>query len=104
MNAEVRPQQEVAGRILHILSIYPKISPSMLQIALNLPARVWQPVLNNMLEKKHVHRSHVVAETPAGRTHTHTILALGEEAPEEMTRRAVAMAGEQLQDGTGATI
>jgi hypothetical protein len=63
-------------RILHTLSIYPKISPSMLQIGIgtSVTATLWKPVLEDLIEEGLIIRSHMVAETPTGRMQSYVIL------------------------------
>jgi len=66
---------DVQDRILHVLTIYPKISPSMLQIALNMPIRVWHPILERLIATGQVSRSSHVCLTPAGRHQSYTVLS-----------------------------
>jgi len=65
---------DVRERILHVFSIYPKISPSMLQISLNLPAKDWRPVLEELITEDQVTRQSLVHLTPTGRNQSYTIL------------------------------
>lgn len=67
---------EIQDKILHILSVYPQISPSMLQISLNLPASSWKPALEHLIKDEKVVRMVVVMNTPTGRLQSHTILHL----------------------------
>jgi hypothetical protein len=69
-------KSELAAKICHVLSVYPQISPSMLQIALNIPANSWRPVLEELIAQGSVKRRHEVAPTPTGRHQTYTILSL----------------------------
>ena len=64
----------VRGKILHVLSIYPKISPSMLQISLNIKAAVWRPVMEALIEEGLIKRSTIVSPTPAGRHQSYVVL------------------------------
>jgi len=66
---------DVRERILHVLSIYPKVSPSMLQIALNMPIKIWHPVLEALISDGHVSRASIVSPTPSGRHQSYTILS-----------------------------
>lgn len=66
----------IAERILHTLSIYPKLSPSMLQISLNMPARKWKPVLEELIRQHKINRSVTVSITTTGRNQAYTILEL----------------------------
>lgn len=67
---------EITQKILHTLSIYPKISPSMLQISLNLAASKWKPILEHLIQIHKIKRSVIVAPTPTGRHQSHTVLEL----------------------------
>jgi hypothetical protein len=70
--------QEVKERILHILSVYPQISQSMLQISLGMPVASWKPVLEHLIKGGEVLRDTVVINAPSGRMQTHTIIRLTE--------------------------
>lgn len=68
--------QDLADKICHVLSVYPQISPSMLQIALNVSAPTWKPILEDLIDTGKVERKHTVSPTPTGRHQTYTILSL----------------------------
>jgi len=70
----------IRQRILHTLGIYPRLSPSMLQIGIGtgFPPALWHPVLERMVETGEVERSQTQATNPVSkRDQTYTILALG---------------------------
>lgn len=71
---------DIRERILFTLSIYPKVSPTMLQVALGTSTRpaVWHPVLNQLIEDGLVDRTQVRPPTPApsGRDQVYTIIQL----------------------------
>lgn len=69
-------EKEVRDKILHILSVYPQVSPSMLQISLALPAAAWKPALEHLIKDNEVMRMVAVMNTPNGRIQSHTILHL----------------------------
>lgn len=73
-------EQRIEYRIKHILTIYPCISPSMLQIGLGsgIPADLWKPVLDKLVERGVVQKTFVAAVTPNGRQQTVTVLKLSE--------------------------
>jgi hypothetical protein len=106
MTTEASEREGIAVRILHILSIYPKVSPSMLQITLNTPAPIWRPALEELVAEERVTRSMIVAGAPSGRHHSYTILTLGPNAgvrPVEVD--GVARVTEGLNDhGSRATV
>lgn len=66
----------IAQKILHLLTHYPRISPSMMQIGIgsSLPANIWRPVLNKLLEKRIIMQDLIVDMSSTGRQQTHTIL------------------------------
>lgn len=72
----VDEEQEVKERILHILSVYPQISQSMLQISLGVPVASYKPVLEHLIKGGKVLRDTVVINSPTGRMQTHTIIRL----------------------------
>ena len=71
----------VESRILHILSVYPRISPSMLQISLSMPAGRWKPVFKRLLEEGKIKQTTVMAETQSGQMRPHPVVSLAP-APE----------------------
>ena len=64
------------GKLRHILTIYPKLSHSMIQVAMGIPAREWRPVLQMMIAEGEVVSTTIELETPAGRNQQYTIIAL----------------------------
>lgn len=71
-------QDEIAAQIRHVLSIYPTLSPSMLQIGIgpHVPPQTWRPILSELIEAGVVKRDEVVAQTPSGRHRSYTRLSL----------------------------
>ncbi len=70
--------EDIATKILHILSIYPVISPTMLQGGLGpymKPAQ-WRPVLASLIEDDKVIESSESMMTPNDRYNTYTKLSL----------------------------
>lgn len=65
---------QILERIRHVFFLYPKISPSMLQISLNLPAAQWRPVLEYLIGICEIRRDTLIKVTPSGRSQTYTIL------------------------------
>lgn len=69
---------EVEARIIHLLRIYPVISPTMLQAGLGpytKPA-VWRPVLKRLVDDGKVLETQESIITPADRYNTYTKLTL----------------------------
>lgn len=71
-------EESITSRILHILGIYPKISPSMMQIGIgsSLSPPIWKPILRKLIEQKVIQEDVIVSITPSGRHQTYTILSL----------------------------
>lgn len=72
--------KDVRERILHLLKVYPYISRSMIQVGLSpaLPPKLWDPVLQQLVNEKAVQHVETQAQTPAGRTLTKGIYYLPE--------------------------
>ena len=70
--------EDIATKILHLLSIYPIISPTMLQGALGPQMRPahWRPVLETLIEDKRVIESQKSMLTPTERYNTYSRLSL----------------------------
>ncbi len=68
----------ISQKIEHVLSIYPHLSPSMLQTGIGtaIPPAIWRPVLQRLISEGIVIESEEVRETPTGRHHLYTILSL----------------------------
>lgn len=70
--------EAIAQKIVHVLHIYPRLSPSMLQIGVGtgLKPSVWKPVLEQMISDGHVTRRFIQAETPSDRVQSYCIIEL----------------------------
>lgn len=70
--------KELSARILHILGIYPKISNSMLQVALgtSISPSEWKPILESLKQQGVVQEVVVSSTTPAGRFQTYRVISL----------------------------
>lgn len=71
----------IVQRIQHVLQYFPKLSHSMLQIGLgpSLAAKVWRPILDEMIIEGEVVVETVTTTTPSGRSQTYTIISLSVE-------------------------
>lgn len=81
MAKTVKPQvaeEDIRAKILHILSIYPVISPTMLQAGLGggWRPKMWHPVLDTLIEEGVIIREKKSLMTPSNRYNTHPILRL----------------------------
>ena len=71
---------EIRTKILHLLSIYPVISPTMLQGGLGPSVRPvhWRPVLEQLEDEGIVIKEQDSMQTPTGRYNTYTKLSLAD--------------------------
>lgn len=72
--------KDVENRILHILQIYPKISPSMMQIGIGsqIPAAIWKPILEDLISNGLIKRDIIMGKSASGRIQTYTIISFKE--------------------------
>lgn len=75
-------EQDIVDKILHILNVYPFISPSMLQMGVgpSLPATLWKPLLERLIGEGRVFRIFTNKETPRHRIQQYTVLTVHKEA------------------------
>lgn len=68
---------ELVHRIMKVLSIYPRISPTMLQVGIGpqIPPRLWHPVLEKLVLENTVQREYITTDSQAGRFKTFTIIS-----------------------------
>ncbi len=68
----------IQEHIVHILKIFPKISPSMLHITLgsSLPKAIWNPILEDLIKNNIVQKHSTSKQAPNGRMRNYTILSL----------------------------
>lgn len=81
-NVEVSEnEQTIRDKIVHILSIYPKLSHSMLQVGIgtSMPPGIWKPVLLKMIGEGIIENTSRSTSTPTGRVQAYTILSLRSE-------------------------
>lgn len=71
-------REEIAAKIVHLLGIYPVISPTMLQGGLgpSLKPALWRPVLDGLVESGVVVKETESLMTPAERYNEYTKLSL----------------------------
>lgn len=69
---------KVRERIIHLLELYPVLSHSMIGIGLGvqIPAWMWRPELQLLINEGIVSRDDVVAQSVTGRLQTYTQLTL----------------------------
>lgn len=78
----ITTEQMIRDKILHVLKIYPRLSPSMLQVGLGtaLSSSIWKPVLRQLIADGEVLETNQRAETPTGRQQVYTVLSLAEQS------------------------
>ena len=75
---EVRTDEWIEERIIHVLKVYPVISPTMLQVGIgpSLQPKHWKPVLERLIEREVILRETEAAKTPQGRCNNYIKLSL----------------------------
>lgn len=79
LNGEVtESEQIIREKLTHVLSIYPRLSPSMLQVGIgtSLPPSLWKPVLQQMIKEGLIRQEQYSAKTPTDRVQVYTVLSL----------------------------
>ena len=73
----------IMQKIVHVLTIYPRLSPSMLQIGVGtgLKPSIWKPILERLITNGVVIRTFIQAETPSDRVQSYAILSLPINSP-----------------------
>jgi hypothetical protein len=71
---------DLRGRILFTLTVYPKLSPTMLQVALGTGTRpqFWHPVLDQLIEEGRIEKIQIrpPSPPPSGRDQVYTVIQL----------------------------
>lgn len=77
-NTDVTEEATVTEKIIHTLTVYPLISPTMLQGGLGpyMKPDVWRPILDKLIHTGVVIQEHVPFKTPYGRHNSYTRLYL----------------------------
>lgn len=105
---------DIHNRIIHVLTLYPKLSPTMLQMGLGpqTETKIWKPILEEMILKDEVVREFVTLLSPGGRWKSYTFLSLrvpGElktfslEGYHEMAQQAVDASNASRAEAAEAT-
>jgi hypothetical protein len=71
-------EQTIRDKIVHVMSIYPRISVSMLQIGVgtSLMPALWKPLLAKMIQDGQILEERKTYRTPSDRQQSYTILSL----------------------------
>ena len=69
---------DIIARICHILTIYPGISPTMLQVGIgpSISSAIWKPILQEMEDRGEVIRAYHNAQAPSRRYNNYVKLSL----------------------------
>lgn len=69
---------DIKAKIVHLLEVFPVISPSMMQIGIgsSLPAKLWKPILRQLIADGILKEDVFVHPTAAGRQQSYTLLSL----------------------------
>lgn len=75
---EIAGTDSIRTRILHLLTVYPRISPSMLQIGIgtSVPPTIWRPILDELVKDHKVMITSINIQSPAGRTRSYQVVSL----------------------------
>ncbi len=70
----------IRQRILHALKVWPKLSPSMLQIAIGtaITPKLWHPILEKLIKEGKISRNEIEGKGVSGRDMVYTVLSLPE--------------------------
>ncbi len=96
----------IEGKLQHILDVYPQVSPSMLQIAMNpLRAGEWRPALERLISEGKVHRYHFSTTSAVGRSITYTVIRSinPHEVLDKVLRKAGADSASETASGVHTT-
>lgn len=68
----------IRARLVHVLTIYPGISPSMLQVGIGtaLSPKMWHPIMAKLKAEGFVQEEEVMSQAPNGRDLTYKKLTL----------------------------
>lgn len=69
-------EMDIRDRILHVFTIYPRLSPSHIQVSIgpSVPASMWKPILEQLLRERKLHKHSHQATTPKGRVQVYQII------------------------------
>lgn len=79
VSGELRDTEKtIREKIIHVLTVYPKISVSMLQVGVgtSLMPALWKPILSDLIKEGIIKEERVQHTTPTNRQQTYTVLSL----------------------------
>lgn len=68
----------IEDRIVHVLTIWPKINMSMLQVGIGtaISPKMWHPIFNKLLADGKIVRQEFVGKGPTGRDQSYIVVSL----------------------------
>lgn len=92
----------IKDRLLHVLTIYPRISPSMLQVGIGtaISPKMWHPVMKALREQGIVVEEETAAKAPNGRDLNYKHLSV---APRELWSITLPQAPKVIGPNMGYT-
>ena len=72
--------EQTQKQIVHLLQVYPVLSPTLIQALLGAKARprVWKPIMEVMIKDGTLVRSEMVSENSWGQFHSYTCIRLSD--------------------------
>lgn len=84
-NGNVLPEEpenqgvtDTKDRIINTLTVYKRLSPSMLQIGIgpSLSPKIWRPILEQLIADGKVKQEEEIHTLPSGRVRSYTVISL----------------------------
>lgn len=71
-------RRSIRDKIIHTLTIFPKLSPSMLQVGIgtSIAPKIWHAILDDLTREGIVVQESKTAKAPSGRDLSYTIIQL----------------------------
>lgn len=75
-------EKDIRERICHILTIYHRISPSMMHVAIgsSIMSKWWKPILAELIKCGEVKEEHIACLSTTERNQTYTVLSLADKS------------------------
>lgn len=77
------PMSYIEERILYFLSVYPRLSGSMIQVAIgtSIAPVMWRPIIERLIREGKIVLYEIHSRAPSGRDLSHKVYCLKENAP-----------------------
>lgn len=68
----------IRDKIIHALTIWPRISPSMLQVGIgtSISPKMWHPIFDSLIKEGRIQKEEVSGRGPTGRDQVYTVVSL----------------------------